>query len=119
MTPLRMCYLGLAIWGAVHPMVWFVLHMHQTGAGLGGLIAAFYANAATTGLTWDLSIAAMTLSIWVIAGIAATAPLAWASGSAGDVLHRAELRLAALSVFAQPHDRALTPLRPGRARARG
>lgn len=67
MTPLRMCYLGLAIWGAVHPMVWFVLHMHQTGAGLGGLIAAFYANAATTGLTWDLSIAAMTLSIWVIA----------------------------------------------------
>lgn len=67
MTPLRLCFLGLAIWGAVHPMVWFVAYMRDTGGGIAGLIAGFYANAATTGLTWDLTIAAVALSIWIIA----------------------------------------------------
>ncbi len=36
MSPLRLAYLALAVWGAVHPMYWFVAHMRDTGTGLGG-----------------------------------------------------------------------------------
>jgi len=64
---MRWVWLALALWGAVHPMYWFVTHMRQTGTGLGGLIDAWYVNASTTGLTWDLTIAAVTLTVWVIA----------------------------------------------------
>jgi hypothetical protein len=67
MSPLRMLYLALAVWGAVHPMVWFVRHMRETGTGLSGLIEAWYVNASTTGLTWDLTIAAVTLTVWIVA----------------------------------------------------
>ena len=59
MTPLRLTFLALAVWGAVHPMYWFVKHMRETGTGLSGLIDAWYVNASTTGLTWDLTIAAV------------------------------------------------------------
>ena len=67
MTPLRLVWLALALWGAIHPMYWFVTHMQETGTGLGGLIDAWYVNASTTGLTWDLTIAAITLTVWIIA----------------------------------------------------
>jgi hypothetical protein len=66
-TPLRLAFLALAAWGAVHPMYWFVKHMRDTGTGLGGLIDAWYVNASTTGLTWDLTIAAIALTVWVLA----------------------------------------------------
>jgi NADH:ubiquinone oxidoreductase subunit 6 (subunit J) len=66
MTPLRWLWLVLAIWGAIHPMYWFVTYMVETGTGLSGLIDAWYVNASTTGLTWDLIIAAITLTIWII-----------------------------------------------------
>ncbi|MEL6204748.1 MAG: DUF2834 domain-containing protein [Pseudomonadota bacterium] len=64
---LRYTFLALALWGAVHPMYWFVSHMRQTGGGLSGLIDAWYVNASTTGLVWDLTIAAVALTVWVIA----------------------------------------------------
>lgn len=67
MTPLRIVWLALALWGAVHPMYWFVRHMSETGTGLGGLIDAWYVNASTTGLTWDLTIAAVSLTVWIVA----------------------------------------------------
>ena len=67
MTPWRSVWLPLALWGAVHPMYWFVRHMSETGTGLGGLIDAWYVNASTTGLTWDLTIAAVTLTVWIVA----------------------------------------------------
>ena len=67
MTPLRLSFLALAVWGAVHPMYWFLTYMNETGTGLGGLIDAWYVNASTTGLTWDLTIAAITLTVWIIA----------------------------------------------------
>jgi hypothetical protein len=66
-SPLRLIYLALAIWGAVHPMYWFLKHMRETGTGLRGLIDAWYVNASTTGLTWDLTIAATALTVWIIA----------------------------------------------------
>lgn len=67
MSPLRLVYLLLAIWGAIHPMYWFISYMRKSGTGLGGLIDAWYANAATVGLAWDLVIAAVTLTLWIIA----------------------------------------------------
>ena len=69
MTPLRLGFLGLAIWGAVHPMYWFVRHMRETGTGFSGLIDAWYVNASTTGLTWDLTIAAIALTVWILAEV--------------------------------------------------
>ncbi len=65
-SPMRLIYLALAVWGAIHPMYWFVSHMRETGTGLSGLIDAWYVNASTTGLTWDLTIAAIALLIWVL-----------------------------------------------------
>ena len=50
-------------------MLWFVAHMRDTGTGLRGLIDAWYVNASTTGLTWDLTIAAISLTVWIIAEV--------------------------------------------------
>ena len=67
MSPLRIVYLALAVWGAVHPMYWFMTYMSQNDWSLSALIDAWYVNASTTGLTWDLTIAAITLTVWIIA----------------------------------------------------
>ena len=67
MSRLRLAYLALALWGTVHPMYWFVTYMRETGTGLSGLIEAWSVNASTRGLTWDLTIAAVTLTVWIIA----------------------------------------------------
>ena len=40
--------------------------MAQTGTGLSGLIDAWYVNASTTGLTWDLTISALALTLWIL-----------------------------------------------------
>lgn len=67
MSLMRLIYLGLALWGTVHPMAWFLAHMRETGSGLPGLIDAWYVNSSTTGLTWDLTIAAIALTVWILA----------------------------------------------------
>ena len=69
MSPLRLIYLGLAIWGAIHPMYYFLGYMQETGTGLSGLIDAWYVNGSTTGLTWDLTIAAIALTVWIVAEV--------------------------------------------------
>lgn len=70
MSGLRLVYLALAVWGAIHPMYWFLRYMNETGTGLSGLIDAWYVNASTTGLTWDLTIAAIALTVWIVAEVA-------------------------------------------------
>ena len=67
MRPMQIVYLLLAIWGAIHPMYYFVAHMRDEGRGLSGLIDAWYVNNSTIGLTWDLTIAAIALTVWVVA----------------------------------------------------
>lgn len=67
MSKLRMIYLGLAIWGTIHPMFWFVAWFNENGWSLSGMVDAWHVNAATTGLTWDLTIAALALTIWALA----------------------------------------------------
>jgi hypothetical protein len=63
---IRWLFLALAVWGTIHPMYWFIRYMRETGTGLSGLIDAWYVNASTTGLTWDLTIAAIALTVWVV-----------------------------------------------------
>lgn len=69
MSVLRMLYLALAIWGAVHPMYYFAQWVGENGFDPGAMVAALQANAASTGLAWDLTIAAVTLTIWIIAEV--------------------------------------------------
>jgi hypothetical protein len=69
---MRAVYLALALWGAVHPMGYFLQWLGQNGFDLLGLIDAWHANAATSGLVWDLTILAVTLSVWIAAECLAT-----------------------------------------------
>ncbi|KNG94402.1 DUF2834 domain-containing protein [Pseudaestuariivita atlantica] len=70
MNPLRLVYLGLAIWGAIHPMSYFIAWFQEHGWQLGPMIDAWYVNNATSGLVWDLTIAAIALTVWIIAEVA-------------------------------------------------
>ena len=70
MSPVRMIYLALAVWGAIHPMVYFVRWFAANGLDLSGMVEAWHANAATSGLVWDLTIAAIALTVWIVAEVA-------------------------------------------------
>ena len=65
----RYLYLALAVWGVIHPMTWFLRWFAQNGFDLGGMVTAWHANAATSGLVWDLTIAAVALTVWVLAEV--------------------------------------------------
>lgn len=67
MSVLRMIYLALAVWGAIHPMYWFITWFNENGYDLGAMVDAWHANAASSGLVWDLTIAATALTVWIIA----------------------------------------------------
>lgn len=67
MSPLRLIYAALALWGAVQPMSHFIAWFRANGLDLGGMVQAWHANAATTGLVWDLTIAAIALTVWIVA----------------------------------------------------
>jgi len=69
MSVLRMIYLALAIWGAIHPMSWFIAWFNENGYSLAGMLEAWHVNAATSGLVWDLTIAAVALTVWIIAEV--------------------------------------------------
>lgn len=69
MSPLRMVYLVLAVWGAIHPMYWFISWFNAEGWSLMAMVDAWHANMATTGLVWDLTIAAVALTVWIIAEV--------------------------------------------------
>lgn len=66
---LRWLWLALALWGAVHPMYYFLTFLSGNGWDLGALIDAWYVNDSTRGLTWDLTIAALVLTVWIVAEV--------------------------------------------------
>lgn len=66
MTPIRVIWLLLAIWGAIHPMSYFLQWFNENSYSLMAMIDAWHANAATSGLVWDLTIAAVALTVWVL-----------------------------------------------------
>lgn len=63
---LRWVWLALAVWGTIHPMSWFIAWFQENGWSLMDMVDAWHANAASSGLVWDLTIAAVTLTIWVL-----------------------------------------------------
>ena len=63
---IRWIYLALAVWGSIHPMYYFISWFNQNGYDLMAMVDAWHVNAATSGLVWDLTIAATALTIWVI-----------------------------------------------------
>ncbi|MAQ83894.1 DUF2834 domain-containing protein [Psychromarinibacter halotolerans] len=67
MSALRWIYLGLAVWGAIHPMWWFVRHWRENGVSLSGLVDSWFVTSGSTGLVWDLTIAAIALTVFVLA----------------------------------------------------
>lgn len=67
MTSLRCVCLALAAWSAAHPMLFVPESMRDSGPGLGGVIDAWYVNASTTGPTWGRTIAAIALTVWLLA----------------------------------------------------
>lgn len=67
MSAIRLIYLGLAILGAVVPMFYFVSWLAGNEWSLGAMIVAWNVSDATTGLVWDLTIAALAITVWVVA----------------------------------------------------
>ncbi|MGC1503440.1 MAG: DUF2834 domain-containing protein [Sulfitobacter sp.] len=70
MSSLRMIFLGLAVWGAVHPMYYFITWFSENGLDIMGMVEAWHVNTATSGLVWDLTIAAIALTVWIVAEVA-------------------------------------------------
>lgn len=69
MSLLRMAYLALAVWGAVHPLTLMFGWMASEGQGVSGLFAAWMVNGAVAGLAWDLMISAIALILWILAEV--------------------------------------------------
>ena len=63
---MRIIWLALAVWGAIHPMYYFIQWFQTNSWDLMAMVDAWHANAASSGLVWDLTIAAITLTVWVI-----------------------------------------------------
>ncbi len=66
---MRYVYLILLALGIYLPWRHFYAWFEEHGWDLGPMIDAWYVNEATTGLTWDLTIAAIALTVWVVAEI--------------------------------------------------
>jgi hypothetical protein len=63
---MRWLFLALAVWGAIHPMAYFLSWFQENGFDLMGMVDAWHANDAASGLVWDLTIAAIALTVWVL-----------------------------------------------------
>ena len=63
---MRWLFAALAVWGAIHPMYYFVQWFQANGYDIMAMVDAWHANTASSGLVWDLTIAAIALTVWVI-----------------------------------------------------
>lgn len=66
---LRWFFLVLAVVGAIMPMRYFLAWFRDNGFDLNGMVAAWHANDASSGLVWDLTIAAVALTVWIVAEV--------------------------------------------------
>lgn len=64
---MRWVFAALAVWGTVHPMAYFITWFLANGFDLAGMVEAWHANDASSGLVWDLTVAAVALTIWILA----------------------------------------------------
>ncbi|NRB05739.1 MAG: DUF2834 domain-containing protein [Rhodobacteraceae bacterium] len=69
MSGLRILWLALALWGTIHPMWYFITWFQAEGWSIMAMVDAWHVNAATSGLVWDLTVAAVALTIWIISEV--------------------------------------------------
>lgn len=69
MSLLRMTYLALAVLGAVWPMWHLLPWLVENGLSVSGLLNAWQANAAASGLLRDLLVSAIALILWILAEV--------------------------------------------------
>ncbi|MGB3407270.1 MAG: DUF2834 domain-containing protein [Jannaschia sp.] len=67
MTPFRILLLILCVLGVVLPMRYFLPWLSANDWSLGAMVEAWHANDASSGLVWDLTVAAITLTVWIVA----------------------------------------------------
>ena len=63
---MRNVYLLLAVWGTIHPMYYFIQWFQTNSWDIMAMVDAWHVNTATSGLVWDLTIAAVSLTIWIL-----------------------------------------------------
>ena len=100
---LRYVYLGLAVWGTIHPMMWFFTWFKSHDYSLAKLprmLDAWHVNPATSGLVWDLTIAAIALTVGGGGNGPASGRAAFA-GNPCNLLHWPKLRFALAPISAQ------------------
>jgi len=66
MSALRVAYLVLTLLGALLPGMHLWDHFSTVGWSIGGLIDAWQVNAAGKAAAWDLLIAGITLTTWIV-----------------------------------------------------
>jgi len=64
---LRASYLGLALLGTIVPMLSYLPWLQAHGGGAFSLVDAWRQNPATTGLFYDVLLAALSLNLWIVA----------------------------------------------------
>ncbi|MEM7076046.1 MAG: DUF2834 domain-containing protein [Pseudomonadota bacterium] len=63
---MKYLFLALAVWGAIHPMMYFLSWFNENGYDIMAMVDAWHVNDATSGLVWDLTVAAIALTVWII-----------------------------------------------------
>lgn len=63
---MRWLFAALAVWGTIHPMYYFITWFQSNSWDLMAMVDAWHVNAATSGLVWDLTVAAIALTVWII-----------------------------------------------------
>lgn len=66
MPALRLIYLALVVVGTFLPWSYFYAWFTENGWSLTAMIDAWYVNDATSGLVYDLTIAALALTVWAL-----------------------------------------------------
>lgn len=67
LSPLRIAYLALTLWGAARPLARLSEFLSTRGADPAALAAAWQANALGGELAWNPAIASLTLTVWAMA----------------------------------------------------
>ena len=63
---MRWVFLALAVWGTIHPMSYFIAWFQENTWSIMAMVDAWHVNDATSGLVWDLTVAAVALTVWII-----------------------------------------------------
>ncbi|PWJ18133.1 DUF2834 domain-containing protein [Jannaschia seohaensis] len=66
MTPFRIVMIVLCVLGVVLPFRYFLPWLSANDWDLGAMLDAWHVNDAASGLVWDLTVAAVTLTIWIV-----------------------------------------------------